>query len=115
MNHSDSWVTVCQIDDLVDNSGVCALINDQQVAIFKLNSANDEQVVAFSNWDPIGKANVMYRGLVGSIDNKTVVASPLYKQRYCVTTGNCVDDETQSVTVYAARIVDKSVQLKIAG
>ena len=59
MTTSNNWITVCNVDDLVDNSGVCALVQDQQVAIFKISSANDEQVAAVSNWDPIGKANVL--------------------------------------------------------
>jgi nitrite reductase (NADH) small subunit len=115
MNNSDNWITVCHVEDLVDNSGVCALIDEKQVAIFKLDSANDDKIFAVSNWDPIGLANVMYRGIVGSIQDTPVVASPLYKQRYCLITGKCVDDQSQSVNVYPARIFEQSVQLKIAG
>jgi nitrite reductase (NADH) small subunit len=115
MNNSENWITVCQIEDLIDNSGVCALVEEQQVAIFKLDSANDEKVLAVSNWDPIGQANVMYRGIIGSIQDTPYVASPLYKQRYCLITGKCVDDDSQSVSVYPVRIFKHSVQLKIAG
>ena len=28
------WHDVCGLDDLVNNSGVCALIGEQQIAIF---------------------------------------------------------------------------------
>lgn len=114
MSVQENWVTICQRDDLVDNSGVCALVDDSQVAIFKLTSANDEQVMAISNWDPIGKANVLYRGLLGSMQDRYVVASPLYKQRYCLTTGVCFDDPLQKVKVYPARVVGNDVQLNIA-
>ena len=51
---SSSWIKVCSVDDLVDNSGVCALIEDKQVALFKLKGA--DEVYAISNWDPLGKA-----------------------------------------------------------
>jgi nitrite reductase (NADH) small subunit len=114
MTTTENWITVCHEQDLVDNSGVCALINEQQVALFKLASANDEKIYAISNWDPIGKANVLYRGLIGSIKDKTVVVSPLYKQRYCLSTGQCMDDLGQKVLVYPCRIVDQQVQLQFA-
>jgi nitrite reductase (NADH) small subunit len=111
---TENWITVCHELDLVKNSGVCALVNEQQVALFKLTSANDGQIYAISNWDPIGKANVLYRGLLGSIKDKPVVASPLYKQRYCLSTGQCMDDLAQKVQVYPCRIVEQQVQLHFA-
>lgn len=115
MTTSTNWITVCNVDDLVDNSGVCALVQEQQVAIFKIGSANDEQVAAVSNWDPIGKANVLYRGLIGSVEDKTVLASPLYKQRYCLVSGECLDDENARLTVYQTRIFQQQVQLQLVG
>jgi nitrite reductase (NADH) small subunit len=114
MTIKENWITVCHEQDLVNNSGVCALVNEQQVALFKLTSANDEQIYAISNWDPIGKANVLYRGLLGSLKDKPVVASPLYKQRYCLSTGQCMDDLMQKVLVYPCRVVEQQVQLQCA-
>lgn len=115
MTTNTNWITVCNVDDLVDNSGVCAILDDHQVAIFKINSANDDTLAAVSNWDPIGKANVLYRGLIGSVEDKAVVASPLYKQRYCLTTGECLDDQDVRLTVYRSRIFQQQVQLQLAG
>lgn len=119
MSANEKWMSVCKVDDLVDNSGVCALVNDTQVALFKLRVAGEDQVLAISNWDPFGEANVLYRGLVGSIKTeeaieKYFVASPLYKQRFCLMTGECVDDPSASVSVYPARVVGDHVELGIA-
>jgi len=58
------WHYVCETNDLVTNSGVCALVDSQQVAIFSLKINGETQVFAISNYDPIGKANVLYRGLL---------------------------------------------------
>ncbi|MDO6695161.1 nitrite reductase small subunit NirD [Aliiglaciecola sp. 3_MG-2023] len=113
MSMSENWINVCEPSDLVDNSGVCALIDDVQVAIFKICHGDEQHLYAMSNWDPIGKANVMYRGLVGSVMDEPFVASPLYKQRYKLTSGECVDDESIQIAVYPARIVDQQVQLQI--
>ena len=104
MNTQDKWVTVCSITDLVTNSGVCALLKEQQIALFKIKNATDEQIFAVSNWDPIGKANVLYRGLLGSVQEAKVIISPLYKQRYCLESGQCLDDNAIKLVVYPVRI-----------
>jgi nitrite reductase (NADH) small subunit len=114
MTTSNNWITVCSDTALVTNSGVCALLNDQQIALFKIKSANDEQLFAVSNWDPIGKANVLYRGLLGSVDNNKVIISPLYKQRYCLESGQCLDDDAIKLIVYPVRIEQNQVQLQLA-
>jgi nitrite reductase (NADH) small subunit len=113
MSTANNWITVCSEADLVTNSGVCALINDQQIALFKIKSANKEQLFAVSNWDPIGKANVLYRGLLGSVQDAKVIISPLYKQRYCLESGQCLDDDAIKLIVYPVRIEKKLVQLQL--
>lgn len=113
MTNSTSWTAVCSTDDLVDNSGVCALIEGQQIAIFKVCLNGLEQLFAISNWDPIGLANVLYRGLLCSVADKTVVASPLYKQRFCLLSGLCIDDEKQKVQVYPIRLQGQQVLLQM--
>jgi len=119
MSVNERWTSICNVSDLVDNSGVCALADGQQVAIFKLVTGGESQVFALSNWDPFGEANVLYRGLLASItqadgEQTYVVASPLYKQRFCLKTGDCVDDQSQKLRVFPTRIVDGTVQLAVA-
>lgn len=94
------WHNVCAKDDLVANSGVCALIEGQQIAIFYL-PRESPPLYAVGNWDPIGKANVMSRGIVGDIDGKLVVASPLYKQHFDLTSGACLEEEGMRLSSYA--------------
>lgn len=103
---------VCEMADLIDNSGVCALVNGVQVAIFKLsNSAGQTSVYALSNWDPIGKANVMYRGIIGSIADEPVICSPLYKQHYSLITGACFENEDAQLSVYQCDLKGQDVFL----
>jgi nitrite reductase (NADH) small subunit len=103
---------VCDISDLVIGSGVCVLLGGQQVALFYLPQT-DQKIFALSNWDPIGKANVLSRGIVGSVDDQLVVASPLYKQHFCLQTGDCLEDGQISVAVYKITIVNDSVFLEM--
>ncbi len=107
------WVTICKTDDLVNNSGICALLNNtEQVAIFKLPNS-EEQIFAIGNFDPIGKANVISRGIVGSIGGEPVVASPLYKQHFSLKTGRCLQEEQISVNTFPVRIEQTDVQVFI--
>jgi len=119
------WVEVCSVDDLQPDSGVCALVDGEQVAIFCIQepvhaarmeprSPLDAKVYAVGNYDPIGNANVLSRGVVGDIRKQPVVASPLYKQHFNLQTGVCLEDETVKIPVYATRIENGSVQVKLS-
>lgn len=92
---------ICNKSDLVENSGVCALINNEQVALFYLPDS-EKKLYAISNWDPIGKANVLSRGILGDVKGSIVVASPLYKQHFDLETGICLEDESVKVKIYPA-------------
>jgi len=101
---------ICSKSDLVENSGVCALVNGEQIAIFYLPKT-EQQVFAISNWDPLGKANVLSRGIVGDLEGKFVVASPLYKQHFDLISGECLEDETASVKIYPISLDDNKIIL----
>lgn len=107
------WIDVCSVDDLQPNSGVCALLEGEQVAIFWMPES-DAKVYAVGNYDPFGNANVLSRGLIGDIGGQPVVASPLYKQHYNLQTGVCLEDETVKIPVYAIRIENGSVQVDLS-
>ena len=113
---SSVWVTLCQESDLVVGSGVCALLEavgkSEQVAIFR--EAADGPVYVISNYDPLGDAYVLSRGIIGSIGDKLVVASPLYKQHFCLEDGQCIEDPSVRVPAWPARIVDGQVQIQVA-
>ncbi|MGH8547328.1 MAG: nitrite reductase small subunit NirD [Methylococcales bacterium] len=103
------WVTVCDTSDLKPNAGVCALVHGRQVAIFYLEL--DDRIYAIDNYDPIGKANVLSRGVVGDIKGQVVVASPLYKQHFNLETGQCLEKESVKVATFPVRIQGSAVQI----
>lgn len=84
---------VCQIDDLIPNTGVAALVDGQQLALFRIVDRDGERFYAISNYDPFSRANVISRGIVGSLESRIVVASPVYKQHFDLATGQCLEDE----------------------
>lgn len=103
------WLSVCSQTDLQPDSGVCALVEGQQIALFHL--PKDKAVYAIQNYDPIGKANVLSRGIIGDIKGEPVVASPLYKQHFSLLTGRCCEIETVHVVVYGVRINNGYVEV----
>jgi len=105
------WQDVCGVDDLQPNSGVCALVGGQQVAIFYLHPGG--ACYAINNFDPFGNANVISRGLIGDINGQPVVASPLYKQHFNLQTGVCLEDEMVTIPVYAIRINNNRVEVNV--
>jgi nitrite reductase (NADH) small subunit len=104
-----TFYNACKLSDLVEQSGVCALINGQQVAIFYL-PAETPSVYAIDNRDPVGNANVLYRGIVGDIGGELVVASPLYKEHYSLRTGKCLEKD-YAVRVWPVEISGDTVKL----
>lgn len=110
-----TWQTVCNLDDITVNAGVCAKIAGQQVAIFRIKTdpgAEGSTLFAIGNHDPFSNANVMSRGITGSIGEKTVVASPVYKQHFDLVTGQCIEDETVSIPTYGVRLDGNVVQIQ---
>jgi NAD(P)H-dependent nitrite reductase small subunit len=96
-------IRVCPLDDIVPNAGVAALVDGEQVAVFRLD---DDSVHAVGNRDPFSGANVLSRGIVGDLKGELVVASPVYKQHFELLTGRCVEDSTVRIPVYRARVED---------
>ncbi|MDA0149634.1 nitrite reductase small subunit NirD [Vibrio sp. LaRot3] len=104
-----TFETVCDINDIVPGTGVCALVEGQQVAIFRPTS--EEQVFAISNTDPFAHSNVLSRGLIVEHQDELWVASPLKKQRFNLATGTCMEDERFNVKSFSARVVNGKVEI----
>lgn len=109
-----SWETVCTLNDIVVNSGRAALINGEQVAIFRLKDADGEKLFALSNFDPFSQANVLSRGILGSLEGKAVVAAPIYKQHFCLETGQCLEDESVTLKTWKVKLDGESIILDTA-
>ena len=111
MPAENKWIDVCSMDDLQPNSGICALVDNKQVAIFYM--PKEQAVYAINNYDPFGNANVLSRGLIGDINNIPMVSSPLYKQHFNLLTGECLEDESVRIEAYAIRIENGRVEVSI--
>lgn len=97
-----TMIKVCKINDITPSTGVCALVNKKQIAIFR---TKDNRLYAIDNKDPFSHANVLSRGLIGFTKDEDgneliYVASPIYKQRFDLATGRCLDDVRVQLNAY---------------
>ena len=99
---------ICALTDIPKNTGVCACVDDRQIAVYRLD---DDRLFALNNFDPFSKANVLSRGIVGTKGEVPKVASPIYKQSFSLLTGECLDDPTVTVDTYLVREQDGEVYL----
>lgn len=111
-------ITVCKLNDIIPETGVCALVDGKQVAIF---CTKHTQLFALDNYDPFSQANVLSRGLIGgtTVTNEAgveeavlYVASPIYKQRFNLVTGQCLDDDSVVLNTYQVELDGSDVVIK---
>ncbi len=109
------WTYVCRVSEIVANTGVCAKVGNDQVAVFRVCGDDEgavDQVYALSNHDPKSGANVLSRGLVGDLLNEPVVASPVYKQHYSLRDGRCLEDESLTIPSFPVLVHDGMILVK---
>jgi nitrite reductase (NADH) small subunit len=104
------WVEICALARLTPDRGVAALVGGRQVAVFCLSSG---ELHAVDNVDPCSGAAVLSRGLIGDANDTATVASPLYKQRFDLATGRCLDAEVEPLAVHRVDVVDGVVYVQL--
>lgn len=100
------WTSICPAARLPLERGVAALLDGVQVAVFR---SADDLLHAVSNLDPFSGAMVMSRGIVGSRGDRPTIASPVYKQVFDLSTGQCLDDPAVRLEVFDVRVGDDGV------
>lgn len=105
---TSTWTAVCTVEDILPNTGVCALVGGRHIAVFRVGR---DRFYAIDNVDPKSGASVLSRGLIGSLGQRTVVASPLYKNHFDLENGECLEIPEASVKAYAAQVLDGRVEI----
>jgi nitrite reductase (NADH) small subunit len=106
-----TWQPVCFLEDIVPNTGVCAMLGDTQVAIVRVGTGSE--LYAIGNFDPFSKAFVLSRGIVGDKAGVPKIASPIYKQSFDLRTGQCLDNPAVTVPVWPVRVRAGRVELQL--
>jgi nitrite reductase (NADH) small subunit len=106
----ETWTDVCALDDIVPDTGVCALLGERQVAVVRVGWG--EEVYALDNFDPIAKAFVLSRGIVGDAGGIVKIASPITKRAFDLRTGRCLDETSVAVPTFDVRVRDGRVEVR---
>lgn len=104
---------VCRLDQLQPERGAAALVGERQVALFRIDEPHATTIHAIDHRDPFTGANVLARGIVGTVGDRWYVASPLHKQRFDLATGECLDDDSVRVAVHGVHVVDGVVHVDV--
>ena len=107
--HCDTWTAVCHIDDVQSERAVAALVRGEQIAVVR---TFDGTLHAVGNRDPFTGAYVLSRGIVGTRGDRDVLTSPLHKQAFDLATGECLDDPSVRIPVFAVRRTGERVEVR---
>ena len=105
-----TYTAICRVDEILPNTGVAARVDGRHVAVFRVGT---DRFHAIDNIDPRSGASVLSRGLVGNLGERIVVASPIYKNHFDLSTGECLEAPEQSVRAHTVRIQDGRVLVAI--
>lgn len=112
MKPRTQWDIVCDVSDLVPDSGIAVWTSNGPVALFYLPERLPA-LFAIGHFDPCSGADVLARGITGDIKGEPVVASPIYKQHFSLLTGQCLEHEDVRVPVFRALVDGDQVRLEI--
>lgn len=96
-----AWVEACQTSDLAEEGGVCVLLNNEQIAIFK---TIDNQLFATQNLCPHKQQMALSRGMIGSVAGEPKVACPFHKKTFSLKSGACLSGDDFKIKTYPIKI-----------
>lgn len=105
---------ICALKDLSVGVGAAALLpGEVQVAVFRLHAADGEQLYAVDNIDPYTGAGVLSRGIVGEVEGRPTIASPLLKQKFFLDDGASLQGDDHTIATYSVRLDGEGEDAKV--
>lgn len=104
MPDSDGFGYICKLSDLQENTGRRFIVNDIEVAVFKINS----EVFAVSNICPHQQTHLIYDGFV----EDEFVVCPAHGWRFNLRTGK-KDTGSNGLQVYPVKVDDDKIFVKV--
>jgi len=105
MFEEEGFQYLCKLDELTEDSGKRFIVNDIEIAVFKINS----EVFALSNVCPHQQTKLIYDGF---IEDEFVVC-PAHGWKFNLKTGK-KDSGSNGLQVYPVELIDDKVFIKVA-
>lgn len=103
------WFKAARTTDFPENGGACVRYKDLQIAVF--NFARRQEWYACQNLCPHKMQMVLARGIIGSHEGEPKVACPFHKKTFSLKSGQCLNAEECSISVFPVKIEDGFVYI----
>lgn len=103
------WFKAARVEDFPENGGACIKYKDLQIAVFNFSRRNEWY--ACQNLCPHKMQMILSRGMIGSLNGEPKVACPFHKKTFSLKTGECLNAEECSISVFPVRINDGYVHI----
>ncbi len=108
-NEISVWFRAARVEEFPENGGACVRYKDLQIAVFNFSRRNEWY--ACQNLCPHKMQMILARGMIGSINGEPKVACPFHKKTFSLKTGECLNAEECSISVFPVRIEDGFVHI----
>jgi nitrite reductase (NADH) small subunit len=103
------WYKAAPVHDFPQDGGVCLRYKEMQIAVFNFSRRNEWY--ACQNLCPHKMQMILSRGMIGSSGEEPKVACPFHKRAFSLKTGECLNAEECSISVFPVRIIDGFVHI----
>ena len=105
------WFKASRAENFPVNGGACVKYGDLQIAVF--NFARRNEWYACQNLCPHKMQMALSRGMIGSHAGEPKVACPFHKKTFSLKSGECLNAEECSITVFPVKVEDGFVYIGI--
>jgi nitrite reductase (NADH) small subunit len=109
INDIKVWYKAARTTDFPENGGACVRYKDMQVAVFNFSRRNEWY--ACQNLCPHKMQMILSRGMIGSHESEPKVACPFHKKTFSLKSGQCLNAEEMSISVFPVKIEDGFVYI----
>lgn len=96
------WFKAARVEDFPEDGGACVKYQDMQIAVFNFKRRNEWY--ACQNLCPHKMQMVLSRGMIGSLNGEPKVACPFHKKTFSLKTGECLNAEECTISVFPVRV-----------
>jgi nitrite reductase (NADH) small subunit len=103
------WFKAAKASDFPEDGGACVKYKNLQIAVF--NFSRRKEWYACQNLCPHQMQMVLSRGMIGSMEGEPKVACPFHKKTFSLESGQCLNSEEESISVFPVRVENDFVYI----